>query len=259
MASIKIKTPTKSWEPKQGVIYNDVITKEVKSRVANIVLGELSVSAKIAIEREISILATFFQRVVARTPRDEIYLNEKGYEHTPDESICQDDWYITDGKKKITSKEMRDKNPNLFWSPNDLTSVNIIKKLLKNSFQFDGNSQFTIGNNNPHFKILEEGCDLWEKDSKHPASSISLNKRPHGVKNKHSIQAPVGMWRISLAELEVMRNSTALSPLTSRYRAQYGRTETKPPSKKKLAEFARLLASKGDITYKDIVRYIEEY
>lgn len=267
MASIKVKTPTKSWEAKQGVIYNDVITKEVKSRVANIVLGELSASARIAIEREISILATFFQRVVARTPIDESYeitlVDKKGNErkkvHKIDRSVCQDSWYITDGNVKITAKQMKAIDDRMFWNVNDNYMVNQIKKIIKEKFKVTSKTNFVVGNDNDHFKRLEEGYSKWFNDHVAATKSVAGLYRDHGVKNMHSIQAPVGMWRISLAELEVMKNSNVKSPLTSRYRAQPWRTMNKMPNKTKLAEFARLLEKKGNISYKDIVRYIEEY
>lgn len=267
MASIKIKTPTTSWDAKEGVVFNDVIEKDIKTRTAKIALGELSVINKIATDRELSILATFFQRVVARTPIDETYeitiVDKKGNEikktHKIDSSVCQDEWYITDGKTKITAKQMKAIDERMFWNVNDKYSVEQIKKILKEKFKITEKTDFVVGNNNDHFKRLEEGYSKWFNDGVTAKKSVGGLHRDHGVKNMHSIQAPVGMWRISLAELEIMKNSTVVSPLTSRYRAQYGRIMNKTPNKTKLAEFARFLEKKGNIAYKDIVRYIEEY
>jgi hypothetical protein len=182
--------------------------------------------------------------------------------HIPDKSVCQDDWYITDGKTKITAKQMKAVDENMFWNVNDKYSVNEIKQIIKEKFNVTDKTDFVIGNNNDHFKTLEEGCENWKKDGISAHKTIGSKKglkRDHGVKNQHSVQAPVGMWRITMAELEVMKNSAATSPLSSRYRAQYGRIMNGVPNDKKLAEFSRLLESRGNIAYKDIVRYLEKY
>lgn len=267
MAVMKIKTPTKSWSIEEGVKKNNIIESEVTSRIAKITLGQLSAINKIAIDREISILATFFQRLVARTPIDENYEihytdkkgNEKVRKHKIDKSVCQDDWYISDGQTKITAKQLKVIDDRMFWNVNDKYSIEQIKKVFKEKLRITDKTDVIFGNNNDHFKRLEEGYEKWFNDHVAARKSVGGLRRDHGVINKHSVQAPVGMWRISYAELEVMRNSNAVSPLTSRYRAQYGRIMNKTPNKAKLAEFARFLAKKGNIAYKDIVRYIEEY
>lgn len=267
MATMKIKTPSKSWDLKNGVKYNDIISNEITSRVAKVVIPKLAVSVQREIDRQISIIATFFQRLVARTPIDEsyeiTYVDKKGNEkkrvHKIDRSVCQDSWYITDGKIKITAKQMKNEDSNMFWNVNDKYSVNEIKEILKNKISFTGNTELIIGNDNDHFKRLEEGYSKWFNDGVSAKKAVGGLRRDHGVKNMHSIQAPVGMWRITMAEFEAIKNSTALSPLSTRYRAQSGRIMNGVPNKSKLAEFARLLASKGNIAYKDIVRYIEEY
>ena len=267
MAVIKIKTPTRSWEISKEAKQNSQIFDNLKYKTAKIVLDKMSQNAKVEKERHISILATFFQRVVARTPIDETYeivtVDKKGNEHKKthkiDSSVCQDSWYISDGRVRLTAKQMKAIDDRMFWNVNDLYMINQIKNILKNSFVITDKTQFTIGNDNDHFKRLEDGYSKWFNDGITAKKSVGGLHRDHGVKNMHSIQAPVGMWRISLAELEIMKNSKVASPLTSRYRAQPWRTMNKTPNKAKLAAFARLLESKGNIAYKDIVRYIEEY
>lgn len=275
MASIKIRTPTRNYEVKKGqqLKKDDSYYQEIKMRAANIVLGALSEMNKVAIDREISIMATFFQRVVARTPIDEKYqitfVHKDGTTRTTthkiDTIVCQDDWYITDGKMKITAKQMKAVDDRLFWNVNDKYSVTQIKQILKERFNVTPETNFEVGNDNPHFKLLEEGNSRWINDGLTAGKDWRGKQkneavyREHGVKNMHSIQAPVGMWRISMAELELMKNSTAKSPLTSRYRAQAWRTMNNMPNKKKVAEFARFLESKKNIAYKDIVAYLEKY
>ena len=275
MAKIIIKTPTKNYELKDKVKKNAEWTEEMKSRVAEVALGKLSKNVNIAMDRQVSVIATFFQRVVARTPIDEKYLRSnrmikdrktgqlKPDEHIPDKgpgAVCQDDWYITDGRTKFTSAQMKAIDKELFWNVNEKYSVNQVKKIIQEKFNITPETVFTIGNNNPHFQALEEGYEDWKNDGLRAVKNRKEGiRREHGVENMHSIQAPVGMWRISMAELEVMVRSKAISPLTSRYRAQYGRIMRKPPNKAKLLQFMKLLESKKDITYADIARYVERY
>ena len=263
-----VRTPTVSYEGKQQVEKNAEWQSGLKTRVASIVLDKLSNNINAAREREIAILATFFQRVVARTPIDEdykvVHRNKKGEEtvreHKKDTSVCQDDWYITDGNITLTARQLKTIDSKLFWNVNEKYSVEQIKKIFNEKFVINDKTKFTIGNNNPHFKSLEEGYYKWKNDGKSASKDIKAGvHREHGVQNMHSIQAPVGMWRISMAELEVMKNSKVASSLTSRYRAQYGRIMRKPPNKSKLESFMKLLQPKRNIAWKDIERYIERY
>lgn len=271
MAVMRIKTPTKNWDVKKKVEFNEIFANEITSKVAMVVLPQLSRFAQAAINRQISIMATFFQRVVARTPVDEGYKRSdkmikdrktgrlKPDYHIPDYSVCRDAWYITDGQKKITAAQMRNIDRDLFWDINNKHAINEIKKILKQTFNITDKTVFTIGNNNDHFKGLEEGFEDWEHDRIVVKKGTGGIKRDHGVKNKHSIQAPVGMWRITMAELEVIKNSNAISPLTSRYRSQNKRIMDRVPSNKQLSQFVKLLQTKGYIEYKDIERYLEKY
>ena len=267
MAVMKIKTPTKSWEIKDSVKNNAAIENEIKYKVASVVLPKLAITAQRSIDRQISIMATFFQRLVARTPIDESYEvtyvdkkgNEKKRKHTIDRSVCQDSWYITDGKVKVTAAQMKAVDKNIFWNVNERYSVDEVKKILKEKFVITDKTEFVIGNDNDHYDRLEKGYSKWFNDGISAKKSVGGLRRDHGVKNMHSIQAPVGMWRITYSELELIKESTAISPLTSRYRSQYGRIMNGVPNRAKLAEFARFLESKGNIAYKDIVRYLENY
>lgn len=275
MATINIKTPTKNFSVKdpKNFVKDKAYYEDIKMRTAELALGQLSRAAKVAADRQVYIMATFFQRVVSRTPLDEKYLvtvtrkdgTTRTFRHKIDTIVCQDDWYITDGKTKMTAKQMKAIDDRMFLNVNDKYAITQIRKILKEKFDVTGDTEFEVGNDNPHFQLLEEGNSRWMNDGMTAGKDWRGKPkneaiyREHGVKNMHSIQAPVGMWRISLAELELMKQSSATSPLTSRYRPQIGRTMTKPPNRKKLAEFARLLESRGDIAYKDIVEYLEKY
>lgn len=272
MASLTIRTPTKNYRinKEQDLKKDDAYYETIKMRAANIALGNLSMLTKIAVDRELSIMATFFQRVVARTPIDEVYqvthVHKDGTTRTTyhkiDTIVCQDDWYITDGQTKITAKQMKAIDKDLFWNVNEKYSVDKVKKILKEKFNPTPETNFEVGNDNPHFELLENGNKRWMNDGLTAGKSRTVKesvRREHGVKNRHSIQAPVGMWRITMAELEAIRQSNAKSPLTARYRSQYGRIQHGLPNRKKLMEFARVLEKRRNIKYKDIVEYLEKY
>ena len=274
MAKMIIKTPTKSYTLKKGekLNKNDDYFEAIKMRASNVALDNLSKITRVAVDRQISIMATFFQRVVARTPIDEKYAvthtrkdgTTRTTYHKIDTIVCQDDWYITDGQTKLTAKQMKAIDKDLFWNVNEKYSVDKVKKILKETFNPTPDTNFEIGNDNPHFELLENGNSRWFNDGLTAGKSRGKTKaesvrREHGVKNMHSIQAPVGMWRITMAELETIKQSTVKSPLTSRYRSQFGRIQHGVPNRKKLMEFARFLESKKNIKYKDIVRYLEVY
>lgn len=272
MATMTIRTPTKNYtvKKKEELKKDNAYYEAIKMRAVNVTLDNLSKFTNIAVDRELSIMATFFQRVVARTPIDEkyqvTYVRKDGTTRTTyhkiDTIVCQDDWYITDGKTKITAKQMKAIDKDLFWNVNEKYSVGMVKKILKEKFNPTPDTNFEVGNDNPHFELLENGNKRWFNDGLTAGKTRKENetvRREHGVKNKHSIQAPVGMWRITMAELEAIKQSNAKSPLTSRYRSQYGRIQHGVPNRKKLMEFARLLESKRNIKYKDIVEYLEKY
>lgn len=273
MATMTIKTPTENYTVKKGQEFkkDKSYFETIKMQTADIVLGQLSKSVKAAVNREISIMATFFQRVVARTPIDERYAvtytrkdgTTRTTYHKIDTIVCQDDWYISDGKTKITAKQMKAIDADLFWNVNEKYSIEKIKKILKEKFNPTPDTNFEVGNDNPHFELLENGNSRWFNDGLTAGKSRGKTKaesvrREHGVKNMHSIQAPVGMMRISLAELELMKQSSVMSPLTSRYRPQIGRTQHGLPNRRKLNDFAKLL-EKRSLKYDDIKDYLEKY
>lgn len=272
MATMTIKTPTENYTIKKGqeLKKDKSYFEAIKMQTSDIVLGNLSKFEKIAVDRQISIMATFFQRVVARTPIDERYAvtytrkdgTTRTTYHKKDTIVAQNDWYITDGKTKMTAGQMKTIDKDLFWNVNEKYSIDKIKKILKEKFDVTPDTNFEVGNDNPHFELLENGNERWLNDGL-TAGKIRTEKetvrREHGVQNKHSIQAPVGMMRISLAELELMKQSNVKSPLTSRYRSQYGRIQHRPPNRKKLEQFMKLLEKRGDLKYDDIKEYLEKY
>lgn len=268
MASITIKTPKRSInltaKKKDQILFFD----ELEKNVSKVCLGTFSKSIEKNYEDQIAVLATFFQRVVARTPLDERYERvietkngEKVIHHIPDEEICREHWYIEEahGKTKIYSRTLI-RGGLEFNIVNNADEINQIKEKLKAKYPLkrflkaNETPDFAIANDCKHFTRLEYGYSTWDNDT-NPV--VGVGGREHGVKNKHSVQAPVGMLRITEAELDSIRRKPSLKSLRSRYKG--GTAMKVTPSDKKLKEFYKLLKKSHRVRYADIKKYLEVY
>ena len=267
MASITIKTPTRTIpltakSRTQLKFYN-----ELENNVSKICLGKFAQSIEKNYEDQIAVIATFFQRVVARTPLDERYERvvqtkngEKVIQHIPDEEICREHWYIEEshGKTKMYSRTLI-RGGLEFNVVNDSEEINAIKDKLKSKYPLkrflkaNEAPDFTVANDCKHFTRLEFGYSAWNHDT----NPVAGDMREHGVKNKHSVQAPVGMLRITEAELESIKRRPSLRSLRSRYKG--GTAMKVTPSDKKLQEFYKLLKKSHRVRYADIKKYLEVY
>lgn len=268
MASIKIKYPKRTIELTADKNQQLMFFDELEKNVAQICLGKLSNNIEKNYEDQIAVIATFFQRVVARTPLDERYTRvihtkngEKKYEHIPDEEVCREHWYIEEvhGRTKLYSRTLIRSGMD-FNVVNDAGEINVIKEKLKLKYPLKrflkaGEApDFTVANDCKHFERVEFGYSEWKHDTE-PVTGIG--GREHGVKNKHSVQAPVGMLRITEAELELIRRRPSVRSLKSRYRG--GTAMLATPSDKRLKEFYKLMKRSHRIRYADIKKYLEEY
>ena len=281
MAKIVIKTPTRSWTARQGVLYGDIFEKQIERNASKIVLNHLAEinksgsNYKAVIDQRLQIFAVFFQRVVSRTPLDEKYTwteinpktgNEVKHTHKPDKGVhsaVRYDWFITDGEKTVSAQDFPKK---YFEVVNDKAAIEAIFKKFKSSFAprlaksnastaLETLELLNIKNDNPHFEAVEYGTGHnWTMTSQIKDGP----KYPHGLENKHPVFAPAGMYRITEMELqrESMRNSR--TNLTKRYKAN-GKTKrsqlARVPSDKDLDDFWKLMKKKK-INYSDIKRYI---
>ena len=266
MASITIKTPKRSINLTSKKEEKIKFFNEIEKNISKVCLGALSESVAKAYEDEIAILSVFFQRVVARTPLDENYdrvivtsKGEKVVHHKPDKEICREHWFIEETSKggKFYSKELISNGK--FEVVNNSEEINEIKAKMKSMFPLknfaDGKPSFVIGNDCRHFDRIEFGYSEWKSDSQ-PVIGEEVG-REHGVKNKHSVQAPAGMLRITEMELESIRRKNTSGNLRRAYRGGYKVNVT--PSDKKLTEFYELLKKKHRVKYADIKRYVEVY
>lgn len=258
--TLTIRTPHSTIKTSDMTKFAEVFYRETEKRAYSVAFDKMAIATRTAINRWYIVMATFFQRVVSRTPLDEKYINgidDKGklIFHIPDKDRCRFDWYIECGPAKVTAEEMILKNPTLFNEYNNSTSIDFIVNFFKNKFGELDFTQCTIGNDNPHFAILEYGG--YDHDT---AKRQGIPENPwetgeeHGVKNKHSVQAPVGMLRVTQMELESMKKSSAKSALSKRYR---GQRTSKQISDVKLNRLIKQFKASKNLPLKDIKRYLD--
>lgn len=281
MAKLIIKTPTRTWTARQGVLYGDIFEKQIENNASKVVLNHLANLRKngsnyeAVIEQRLHIFAVFFQRVVSRTPLDEKYTwyqenpetgNMVKKTHKPDKGVhsaARYDWFITDGNKTVSASDFPKK---YFDVVNDKAAIEAIEKKFKSSFAprlaktnaetaLKTLEQLYIKNDNPHYYVLEFGGGYrWPKNGEIKDGP----KYQHGVENEHSVQAPVGMYRITEMELQRESNRKVTTNLAKRYKGN-GKTKrtqlARVPSDKDLQAFWKLM-KKGKINYGDIKRYI---
>ena len=214
----------------QNVKKGEVIPKEIQdlftsSLVDMLIKEALSSSAVICRKRIIKIAAILFDRVCSRTPIDEDYKfiitkNDKSYEftHHADKNFCRFDWHIKIGTRTFTSYELWRSKNSLFEKYNDSSDIDYIYEYFyanAGNAKIEDLANIELYNNNDHFDVLEFG--------RYEVSSSPVKngrKYEHGVKNHHSVQAPNGMMRLTLAELDRIADSSASRSLERRYRSQ---------------------------------------
>lgn len=257
---VTIKTPHSTIKPKDMTQVADVFYEEIEQRAFNIAIENLALSARTALNRWYTIVATFFQRVCARTPLDEKYINgvkDNGdlIFHYPDKIRCRFDWYIECQGKQITAGDLVQSKPDLFNQYNNSESITFIVDYLKKHFGSVDFTKCVIGNDNPYFATLEYGG--YDHDTA-PRQGIVENPwetgEEHGVENKHSVQAPMGMLRVTQMELESMIRSSAKTSLSKRYR---GQRTTKLPTDARMKQLIKQFKASKRLTLSDIKRYID--
>lgn len=257
--SFTVKTPHESVSMKTAVKFRDIFMDEVEKRAIKIGVGRLALSAKTEVNRTLTIAATFFQRVCSRTPLDEDYIigvTEEGKEiwHRADKVQCRMDWYAEYDGRRLLADDVAQEFPSIFDKYNDSGSIDLIKEMMKEKFRIDPSApsyDIAIGNENPHFATLEYGG--YKKDSDKYNTGVDKGLE-HGVKNKHSVQAPVGMLRITQMELESMARSSAFTNLAKRYRQQ--RT-TQVISETKLKSLLQKFKASKRLVLSDIKEYLQ--
>lgn len=263
--TFRLKTPHTTLKTNYYDKAAEILAEETSKRSVKIIMPNLTNSLKVAINRSISIASIFFQRVCSRTPMDADYsftiVGKDGETHTithkADDRQCRLDWFLECNNKKITARELAEQKEDIFDKYNDKESIDFIKDILIERFKDDmlnGDININIGNLNPYFATLEYGG--YDKDS---ATKYDKGRRPHGIDNKHgiknlhSVQAPVGMLRITQMELASLAQTAYKTPLATRFRRQA--TERDLSDEKLKSLLAKFKASKR-LPLKDIKGYL---
>lgn len=265
---ISFKSPIKQVADSNASPYQiNRVIKEADRNVASLFVRQIQEAAAKSADRNSEIIAILFQRVCSRTPLDEEYKimtvnrNTGEYswrEHIPDEDRCRYDWYITDGEKKVYAGDMAERNSGIFDSYNNRESIRQIKEIIREQFDFMSDaSRFTIGNANGHFAYLEYGNSAWKKDSEHPNEGKLYE---HGVKSRHSVQAPVGMLRITRMELgKIIQDVSSGKTKGSVYKSYRLRGSQKIPTGEQLDNLVSSFKANRTLRLSDIKRYVKLY
>lgn len=255
-----IKTPQKnttSYNKKDAI---KLLKDTVNENVAKVAINNLILSTTSSYDININILATFFQRVCARTPIDETYTyTYKGKEHThkANKIQCRMHWYIKDKGKRVSSWMMRrDLGKNIFDKVNDKQSIKKIANYLKSIFPsftekvIIGNDvDDVMGSGKGYFNKLEYGGYKQYIPPRKGTGDVM-----HGVRNEHSVQAPVGMLRITMMELEYIKDSCMKEFSLKKYKNKV--VPIKQRNNRKLKDLVSFFASNNKFNLNDIRRYI---
>lgn len=263
--TFRVKTPRETVSAKTLKVAADLFFQSCERTTYKAAIDKLADTARALENRQYVILATFFQRVCARTPLDEKYINgidSKGnlIYHRPNKVRCRFDWYISCGEKVVSAEEMVNQIPTIFNFYNNKGAIKEVETILRKAFKGLDISECIIGNENPYFATLEYGG--YDHDT---APRKGIVEEPwesgekHGVKNKHSIQAPVGMLRVTQMELQSIIQESANNTSTkgnAAYRFKNSSSQ-KNLSKSELDGLISKFKAHSHLSLKDIKRYID--
>lgn len=222
------RTHKMTFTDKEGKEFSKTIVDELNSSLSVAVMGGLKRCAEFAETSSIYKAAVFFQRVVSRTPYDEQYVKRVDYTdpvthevhqiktvHNPDKHSIRYSWCIAFGNNILTAQELNNDFPDMFFVFN---SKSDIERIFDKLYRMVGDT--TVRNvrtwhiyntefDTEEYKDLEYGS--YKKDSKYISQGKLSIHHEHGVEGGYSVQAPAGMYRISLMEF---MNSITSDPKT---------------------------------------------
>ena len=224
--SIKVKSEgtsnPKPYVGKDGKVFANLLIGAIETKVLDVTGRMIAQSGLEASERTLWLAAIFFQRIIARTPRDEnySYRDSKGniHYHKDDKDYIQDYWTARYWNYQgITAKYLRENCGCTFETFNDTSEIEIIYKEFRNRFF---GAEGSKGRKNKEsgkttLKSVRIYCD-YPKDKYHELRYHLLefggytgdgiikkgDERYHGVAGGRSIQAPSGMTAMTNAEFE---------------------------------------------------------
>lgn len=264
----------KAYEGRDGTKFTNLMIGALENRVLDVTGRMIAKSGLEASERVLWLGAIYFQRVVARTPRDENYSYRDGdgkiHYHKDDEDYIQDYWTAKYWNYEgITAKYLRDKCGCTFETLNDQNEIKTIYREFRNRFFGAQGSQ---GRKNKEsgkttLKSIRVFCD-YPKDKQHELRFHLLeyggyvgdgiiksgDKYFHGVASGKSVQAPRGMVAITDAEYNSGQFKVPGSNVSNKnLLKKIGPSRTMPE------ELKDILKNKRELSSLDIAKIMDFY
>lgn len=191
-----------------GKTVSKLITSSLRQEIAGMAGTQIVETVRQHNERVLMQAAIFFQRVVTRTPKDEVYHIQGEGKHIPDDDYVWKNWKILYWRRSLSAEDIGEQYFQDESKFNDKSCINAVAKAIKENL-FGGEAKFNARKNrirnirfenlHPRFAMLEYG--LYESSNQ----KYSKGKyHMHGVQNSYSVQAPYGMLRITQAEMQQM-------------------------------------------------------
>ena len=264
----------KAYVGKDGKVFSNLMIGALENRVLDMTGRMIAKSGLEASERVLWLGAIYFQRVVARTPRDEnySYRDKDGHihYHKDDEDYIQDYWTAKYWNYEgITAKYLRDNCGCTFEVLNDQKEIKTIYKEFRNRFFGAQGSQ---GRKNKEsgkttLKSIRVFCD-YPKDKQHELRFHLLeyggytgdgiiksgDNYYHGVASGKSVQAPRGMVAITDAEYNSGQFKVPGSNVSNKnLLKKIGPSRTMPE------ELKDILKNKRELSSSDIAKIMDFY
>ena len=255
---------------KDGKKFNDILIGALETQVLDFTGRMVTKTGLKASQRVLWLSAIYFQRVIARTPRDEdySYKDEKGniHYHKDDGDYIQDYWVAKYWRfPGITAKYLRESCGCTFEVFNDPKEIEIIYNEFEKVFFGKANSRARKGEST--LKGIRIYCD-YPKDEQHELRYKLLeyggyvgdgiikqgDNYYHGVANKHSVQAPRGMLAITNAEYE-----SGQFKVTKRRAKNENLIKYSGPTQKMTEELKRIIGNKSKLSDADVNKIMELY
>lgn len=199
----------------------NAIGKKLQRATGKVAMGlainSIQVKKMKATERSAYVCAIMFQRIVSRTPYDEEYL--VGYQkafgpfsggpiyHKPDSDYTRNYWHMSiEGTSKSLNVKFSDFGEECFETVNDTNGIEKIYRRIMSVFEGDRIKNVTFYNDNWKAELLEYGH--YEADDSRPKKGPN---RRHGITGGFSVQAPAGMFRITMVEFDMILNEVAVA------------------------------------------------
>lgn len=262
---LRVKHPgsshIESYMGKDGKVVSSKIAGAIEEESFSIAGKLIAQAALETSRRNLFLAAMFFQRVVSRTPMDETYyagVTKDGQPiiHKADDDYVRDAWTATYNNYKITAKQLREKGIDFikFNNRNEVKQIynEFLNFLGKGKGLLDGKAVLKgvrIENTHERFAMLEYG--EFEKDG----SIKSGEHFKHGVKGGYSVQAPVGMLRLTQQEFE----DTAFNIPTKDLMIDGRKWQTSLKKSGSIKTIAKMLKGKSKISFREACEIARAY